>query len=113
MSAPPNKLSVHLEVWHRVLGDWLSWPEHRITAFVGRWQKFFEPPSDTDAEVAASLVREFYHRWPAERLIRLLFSPSLRRRGNADQLSEIQSELENAIYQGDHSAHCLPSYDWD
>ena len=111
--APPSELSVHLAVWHQVLGGWLSWPEHRIEAFVTRWRKFFDPPPDADPEVAASFVRQFYHHWPAERVTNLLLSPSLRRRCTSNELFQIEREIQAAIYQRDWQAHCLPDYDWE
>lgn len=112
MNTPPATLSVHLAVWHQVLGGWLSWPEHRIDLFVDRWRKFFDPPTHADPEVAASFIHAFYHRWPAQRVVPLLISPSLRRRCTNDELFTIKREIESAIYLRDWYAHCLPSYDW-
>jgi hypothetical protein len=110
--APPSELSVHIAVWHHVLEGWLGWPEQRIQVFVDRHRKFFDPPQHLDPEERAGWVRAFYHRWPAERVIRVLFSPSLRRRSSESELFAIQREIEGVIYQRDWQAHCLPSYDW-
>lgn len=73
---------------------------------------FFDPPEGVSAEDAAVLRHVFYQRWPAERVVSLLFSPPLRRRCSQDELFKIKREIEAVIYLPDHKAHCQSDYDW-
>lgn len=97
---PPANTQEFIAVWHRVLRDWLSWPESRIERFVSRFRPFVDREMQTD-------------RSPAFYLAHALLPPSLYRQFEGLKRVQIEKEIEAAVVQDDPGAHLQPTYDWE
>jgi len=96
---PLAKTDEFIAVWHRVLREWLLWPEPRIERFVARFLAFVEPEMQMD-------------RTPAFYLAHALMPPSLWCRYHGLERIRIEKEIEAAVVQDDPVAHLQATYDW-